>query len=112
LAGKRVIPQEVEVEERRPMADPAASQDVAAQLHRGTDGISRRRLLAGAAGVAGVGLTAAAALPAASLGAGAGVLGESRWKKGTRLVTEDGKPLKPEDIPLGGFETAYPEGAD
>jgi ubiquinol-cytochrome c reductase iron-sulfur subunit len=94
------------------MADPAAGEDVASQLHRSTDGISRRRLLTGAAGVAGVGLTAAAALPAASLGPGAGVLGTSPWKRGTRLVTEDGKPLKAQDIPLGGVETAYPEGAD
>jgi ubiquinol-cytochrome c reductase iron-sulfur subunit len=51
-------------------------------------------------------------MPAASLGPGADVLGESPWKRGTRLVDEDGKPLRPQDIPLGGFASAYPQGAD
>jgi ubiquinol-cytochrome c reductase iron-sulfur subunit len=112
LAGKRVFPQEVEVEHRTPMSDPVAEHDVAGHLAASVDGISRRRLLAGAAGAAGVGLAAAAALPAASLGPGAGVLGRSPWRHGTRLMTSDGRPLRAQDIPLGSFETAFPEGAD
>lgn len=112
LAGKRVVPQEVDVEPRAPLADPGSERAVVEELRRAGDGISRRGLLAGAAGVAGTGLAAAAALPAASLGPGAGVLGRSPWRRGTRLVTSEGRPLRPEDIPLGGFETAYPEGAD
>jgi len=112
LAGKRVVPQEVEVEERVPMVDREAERAVADDVTRARDGVSRRKLLAGAAGVAGVGLAAAAALPAASLGPGAGTLERSPWRRGIRLVTSDGKPLKATDIPLGGFDTAYPEGAD
>lgn len=112
LAGKRVVPQEVDVEQRAPMVDPGAQRDVAARLDDVADGVSRRRLLAAAAGVAGCGLAAAAALPAASLGPGADTLGESPWRRGTRLMTGDGRPLKATDIPLGGFDTAYPEGAD
>jgi ubiquinol-cytochrome c reductase iron-sulfur subunit len=112
LAGKRVVPQEVAVEERAPMTDPAAERDVAARLGDIGDGVSRRKLLVAAAGVAGGGLAAAAALPAASLGPGADTLGESPWRRGTRLMTSDGRPLKATDIPLGGFDTAYPEGAD
>jgi ubiquinol-cytochrome c reductase iron-sulfur subunit len=112
LAGKRVVPQEVDVEPRAPMVDPDAEREVAAELASVTDGISRRRLIAGAAGVAGCGLAAAAALPAASLGPGAGTLGVSPWRRGTRLMTSEGKSLKATDIPVGGFDTAYPEGAD
>jgi ubiquinol-cytochrome c reductase iron-sulfur subunit len=112
LAGKRVVPQEVDVEPRARMVDPEAEREVAAELASVSDGISRRGLLAGAAGVAGCGLAAAAALPAASLGPGAGTLGVSPWRRGTRLMTSEGKPLKATDIPVGGFDTAYPEGAD
>jgi ubiquinol-cytochrome c reductase iron-sulfur subunit len=112
LAGTRVVPQVVDVEERAPMVDPDAEREVAARLDDVADGVSRRKLLAAAAGVAGCGLVAAAALPAASLGPGADTLGESPWRRGTRLMTSEGTPLKATDIPLGGFDTAYPEGAD
>jgi quinol---cytochrome c reductase iron-sulfur subunit len=112
LAGKRVVIQEVAVQQRTPMTDPDAERDAARIAGTITEGLSRRRLLAGAAGVAGCGLAAAAALPAASLGPGAGTLGVSPWRRGTRLVTSAGKPLRAQDIALGGFETAYPEGAD
>ena len=112
VAAKRVVPQEVDVEERAPMIDPEAERETAAVVASVADGVSRRRLLAGAAGVAGCGLAAAAALPVASLGPGAGTLGHAPWRRGTRLVTGDGTPLRAQDIPLGGFDTAYPEGAD
>jgi ubiquinol-cytochrome c reductase iron-sulfur subunit len=102
----------VDVEQRAPMTDRAAEREVAARVDAIADGVSRRRLLAAAAGVAGCGLAAAAALPAASLGPGADTLGESPWRRGTRLMTSDGRPLKVTDVPLGGFDTAYPEGAD
>jgi ubiquinol-cytochrome c reductase iron-sulfur subunit len=112
LAGKRVVVQEVAVEERVPMVDPEAEADVARVVGSLAEGISRRRLLARAAGLAGCGLAAAVAVPAASLGPGAGTLETSPWRRGIRLVTTEGRPLRAEDIPLGGFDTAYPEGAD
>jgi ubiquinol-cytochrome c reductase iron-sulfur subunit len=112
VAGKRVVPQEVAVQERTPMADPEAEAQTARGLGAAADGVSRRRLLAGAAGIAGTGLAAAAALPAASLGPGAGTIGHAPWRRGTRLMTSDGRPMKATDIPLGGFDTAYPEGSD
>src|SRR5689334_1551100 len=57
VAGKRLVPQETKVEERPRLEDPEAVSDVAERARAGVDGITRRRLLAGAAGVAGAGLT-------------------------------------------------------
>ena len=61
--------------------------------------ITRRRLLAGAAGLAG-----------ASLGP-APALGRSAWREGRRLVDDAGRPVKAEIMETGSFLTAFPEGA-
>jgi quinol---cytochrome c reductase iron-sulfur subunit len=72
--------------------------------------ITRRRLLAGAAGVAGASLGAAAIVPLASLGP-APALGRSAWREGRRLVDDAGHPVKAEIMETGSFLTAFPEGA-
>jgi len=33
------------------------------------------------------------------------------WKAGSRLVNPDGKPMRPDDLAIGGVETVFPEGA-
>ena len=37
---------------------------------------------------------------------------ETPWRRGRRLVDEDGRPLRADDIEEGTFYTAFPEGAD
>jgi ubiquinol-cytochrome c reductase iron-sulfur subunit len=32
------------------------------------------------------------------------------WTRGARLVTPDGRPLRPDDLAVGGVETVFPEG--
>ena len=112
LAGMRVVPQEVAVEERPPLADERARAAAVEDLRRGSDGVTRRRLIVGAAGVAGTGLTAAAVLPVSALGPGAHVLNESPWRAGVALVDEDGRPVEADAVAVGGFITAFPAGAD
>jgi quinol---cytochrome c reductase iron-sulfur subunit len=34
------------------------------------------------------------------------------WRRGTRVVDEDGSPLAPDDVKVGTFVTGFPEGAD
>ena len=53
-------------------------------------------------------------MPAASLGPVLDTDGLYRtpWRRGRRLVGEDGKPLRAADIEEATFYTAYPEGAD
>jgi quinol---cytochrome c reductase iron-sulfur subunit len=75
---------------------------------------TRKRLVTlaglGAAGALGL----AALTPAASLGPvfDTSELYKTPWRRGRRLVGEDGKPLAAHDIEAESFYTAYPEGAD
>ena len=112
LAGLRIAPQEVAVEPRPTIGDPAARAALREDLERGTEGVSRRRLLAAAAGVAGSGIAAAAVLPVTALGPAPHVLDESPWRAGIALLDEDGRPLGADDLELGSFATAFPHGAD
>src|SRR5207249_3650923 len=70
LASRRVVPQQTSVEERPSPGDPAEVQQVLERARAGTEGITRRRLLIGAAGAAGAGVAAAVAIPVAALGPG------------------------------------------
>ena len=67
------------------------------------------RLLGGAAGALGLALL----LPALSLGPSPGRgLAHTSWRKGRRVVGEDGKPVVFDSLPDDGFLTVFPEGAD
>lgn len=112
VGGKRVVPQETAVEEREDFGDRDVQQEVREIVRRGADGISRRRMLRGAAGAAGVTLGAAALVPAASLGPRVGDrLRRSPWRAGRRVVDADGTPLTSADIEVGSSRTGFPEGA-
>jgi ubiquinol-cytochrome c reductase iron-sulfur subunit len=76
--------------------------------------ITRKRLLGGAAGLAGTALGAALVAPAVSLGPvfDTSRLDDSPWRRGTGLVDEHGEPLTADDIDQGPFYTAFPQGGD
>ncbi len=112
LAGLRVVPQETAVEDRGDFSDPAATEEIVEDTRGAADGVSRRKLIAGAAGVAGTGLAAAAALPLTAVGPGPGGLGDAPWSAGMPLVDVDDRPVSADDLVVGGFLTAFPEGAD
>jgi ubiquinol-cytochrome c reductase iron-sulfur subunit len=113
VASKRVLPRETAVEDR-PIAEPREEQrELEEDLRGAADGVSRRGLLAAAAGTAGLGAVAAATLPLTALGPSPAVLDEvSRWRDGIRLVDEDDKPVNADVLADGAFLTAFPEGAD
>jgi len=113
VAGKSVVPQETAVEERSALVMPEPEREVPEMVEQGMEGVSRRKLLTGAAGVAGVGLGAAAIVPVASLGPNVGNrIDHVPWKNGTEVVDEEGKPILADDITLGAFVTGFPAGAD
>jgi len=112
VAGKFVVPQETHVEERDRLLDEEQTEEVVEMIEEGGQGISRRTLLVGAGGVAGVGLLAAAATPLASLGPTLGPLHRTPWARGVRLVDDQGRPYRAADIHIGTFYTALPEGQD
>lgn len=113
-ASLRVVPQVTAVEDRGALDHgPEAHQEVADDLRDGAEGVSRRGLLVGAACACGGCVGAAALVPAASLGPRIGDrLATSPWRAGRLLVDEDDRPITADRIALGGFLTAFPEGAD
>ncbi len=122
LAAGRVLPQEQLEEERPEFAVPSpaeerhheeAAEETALALHKGREGVTRRRLLGAAGASAGIGLGAAALTPLASLGPRVGkLLEESPWHDGTALVEENDLPVRAADLEVGSFLTAFAEGAD
>jgi ubiquinol-cytochrome c reductase iron-sulfur subunit len=112
LASRRVVVQEVDVEERHPPA-PEEDARLAGALREGAEGISRRRVLIGAAGVAGCGLAAAVALPVTGLGPALGdAPNRTPWRRGKRLVdARTSEPIGADDLEIGSFQSAMPEGA-
>lgn len=111
IAGKQVVPQETSVEERDKLLEPGEPEEILEMVHHGGDGISRRVLLTGAAGLAGAAVTTAAATPLASMGPRLTEIHKTPWHHGVRFVDESGSPYPAADIEIGSFYTALPEGA-
>jgi ubiquinol-cytochrome c reductase iron-sulfur subunit len=113
VAGTRVVPREEAIERRPELGQRDAEAAVHERLGMVGEGVSRRRLLGGAGVAAGTALAAAAAVPITALGPSVGdSIAKTPWRRGRRLVGEDGAPLRADDVPLTSFVTAFPEGAD
>jgi ubiquinol-cytochrome c reductase iron-sulfur subunit len=108
-----IVTEHVE-EEYPPEEHPEDEADLAALVRESGDRITRKRLLGGAAGVAGVSLGAALLAPAVSMGPvfDTSRLNDSPWRRGRALVDEHGKPWSADEIEEGPFYTAFPEGAE
>jgi ubiquinol-cytochrome c reductase iron-sulfur subunit len=109
VAGKAVVPQETSVQERDVLLEEPQLEAVLEIIESGRDGVTRRKLILGAAGVAGAGLLTAAATPLASLGPAMTGVHETPWRRGVRLVDETGRPYSASEIQIGSFYTALPE---
>ncbi|HEV2062321.1 MAG TPA: Rieske 2Fe-2S domain-containing protein [Solirubrobacteraceae bacterium] len=111
LAGKRLFPREKVVEERHDFGDEEKREEIEGILDESVEGVSRRRVLGLAAGAAGATIGAAALFPMASLGPSVGArIRNTSWFEGRRVVDDAGKPLRPDDVPIGEFLTGFPEG--
>lgn len=115
LAAARVFPRETAVEPRPVLAERREPEEssVAEELAAGTEGLTRRRVLFGAAGAAGVGLGVTAIAPLASLGPDVSqTIDTTPWKHGTALADEAGAPISAAEVIPGSFLTAFPHGGD
>jgi ubiquinol-cytochrome c reductase iron-sulfur subunit len=76
--------------------------------------MTRKHLLIGAGAAAGGTLGLAALTPALSLGPvwDTTPLDQTPWRRGVRLVDNEGKPLRADDIEHQSYYTAFAEGAD
>lgn len=113
LAGKWLVPQEQADEEYADFGDEGERDRVDAIVRRSGEGLSRRRLILGAAGVAGATLGTAAIVPAASLGPRVGDrIQQTPWRRGRRVVDVEDRPIRAADVEEGVVLTGFPEGAD
>jgi ubiquinol-cytochrome c reductase iron-sulfur subunit len=113
VAARLVVVQEVISEPRPPIAHEGVGERVQGGIAQAGEGIDRRRLLGLAATTAVAGLGAAAVAPLLSPAEGVhGGTGSSPWRAGTQLVDEHGIPIRPEDVEVGSFVTAFPKGSD
>jgi ubiquinol-cytochrome c reductase iron-sulfur subunit len=114
VVGSRwLVPQETKVEQRPRLEDSEAVREVEEDAREGLEGVTRRRLLIGAAGAAGAGMAAAVAIPIVALGPGIeDQLRRTPWHAGRALVDDQGRPIHAADINEGSFLTAFPEHAD
>ncbi len=113
-AGETFVPTEELVEDYPPIEHPEEQMAVDRIVRESGRGITRRRLLKGAAGAAGAALGAALIVPAASFGP---VLDTesfyySPWRRNRRLVDEEGRPFRASEIETETFYTAFPQDAD
>jgi ubiquinol-cytochrome c reductase iron-sulfur subunit len=113
IASRVLVPQETKVEQRPRLDDREAVREVEEDASAGVEGITRRRLLIGAAGAAGASVAAAVAIPVVALGPGIeDQLSRTPWHAGRALVDDQGNPILGADINEGSFITAFPEHAD
>ncbi|MGA9857318.1 MAG: Rieske (2Fe-2S) protein [Solirubrobacteraceae bacterium] len=110
VAGKLVVPQETAVEPRDRLLDDEEVEQVVEIVEAGGEGVSRRVLLTGAGGLAGAAVVTAVAAPLASLGPPSRSVRDSPWRRGVRLVDDQGNPYPAAEIQIGSFYTALPEG--
>lgn len=94
-----------------PEAEPTRTEDDPEPVAE-VEAVGRRsllqRMLLAAAGLFGISLAA----PVASLGPAPGdTLRRTEWRAGRRLVTTDGRALRPDDVAVGGISTVWPEDA-
>ncbi len=99
--------------ESEPRHSLASSPEIRAAADAALDPemLSRRRFLVRVLAAAGGMLGLALILPAFSLGPQPGQdLFKTAWRRGLRVVGEDGNPVRPEDLALNSVKTVFPEG--
>jgi ubiquinol-cytochrome c reductase iron-sulfur subunit len=114
VAGKRLVVTE-ELEGSYPAEEHPEEQERIAQIvEQSGSRVTRRRLLALCTALSGGSLALALITPAASLGPALDMesLYRTPWRRGRRLVDENGRRYLADDIETDDFDTAFPEGAD
>jgi len=95
-----------------PQEHPAEQEQIVQVIEE--SGLTRRRLFALALGAAGGSIGLALLAPVASLGPAIHLARFylTPWRRGTRLVDEQGRPIRADEIEEKNFYTAFAEGAD
>jgi ubiquinol-cytochrome c reductase iron-sulfur subunit len=108
--GNHLLPPGPFEEERHQFGDESQEALFEDDLQRG-EPITRRKLLVRTLVLAAGGLGVAAVFPIRSLGPKPGnTLYRTPWRGGLRLVTDDGRPVRAVEVPIGSLVTVFPEG--
>ncbi len=113
VVAKRLVPGEELEEDYPPDEHPEEQSEIAQAVRESGSLITRKRLLIGAGTAAGGALGLAALTPALSVGPllDTGPLDRTPWRRGVRLVDEQGRPIRAAQLEQESFYTAFPEGA-
>ena len=109
--GNRLLPQGPFVDDRHDLPSPAKEVQAAADDLEQGGTLTRRKMMVRSLGLAVGGLGLAALFPIRSLGPDPGRdLSRTPWHDGVRLITDDGRPVRAEEVPPEGLVTVFPEG--
>jgi ubiquinol-cytochrome c reductase iron-sulfur subunit len=113
VAARKVVVTEELVHEYPPLEHPEDQELIEEIVQESGDGFTRRRLFKLAAAGAGGALGLAAITPALSFGPllSTKLFHATPWRRLRRLVDEQGRPLRADEIEEKTFYTAFPEGA-
>lgn len=114
LWSKHLFPQDEVIQQRHHIeSTPEEQQELEDVLNTGIKDVTRRKFLTRLGGTAVGAIGVASLFPLKSLGPNPGnALFHTQWKRGLRLVTQAGQPIRPTDLQVGGIMTVWPEGAE
>jgi ubiquinol-cytochrome c reductase iron-sulfur subunit len=109
--GNRLLPQGPFVDNRHDLPSPTSEVEAVEEDVDPGGTLTRRKMMVRSLGLAVGGLGVAALFPIRSLGPSPGRdLAVTPWHSGLRLVTDDGRPVRADDVPPEGLVTVFPEG--
>jgi ubiquinol-cytochrome c reductase iron-sulfur subunit len=109
--GNRLLPQGPFVDSRHDLPSPTKEVEAAEDDLEMGGTLTRRKMMTRSLGLAVGGLGVAALFPIRSLGPSPGRdLLRTPWHDGVRLITDDGRPIRPDEVPREGLVTVFPEG--
>jgi quinol---cytochrome c reductase iron-sulfur subunit len=109
---KKLLPHETAVQQHHPLSHfDEVTTAATLQAAYSNSGLARRKLITRSLGFLGLGFGLMAIMPLGGLIKNpnkGNPLGTTPWKKGVRLVRQDGSPIRPGDQQPGSMETVFP----
>ena len=114
VIARRMVAAEELAADYPPIEHPIDQAQITETVAKAGERFTRRRLVVGSATAAGAALGAALVAPVVSFGPAFDLdsFVETPWRRGVRLVGDNGRPLLLDEVEEAAFYSAYPAGAD